>query len=87
MDDQSLPPRGVIDQVDDLRAGFYSRYRNLRLGFAVIVRMQTFLRNYYYKGLDWSADLENGSGLCGAMLDLLRGNLMRDVKHLGMITR
>jgi hypothetical protein len=86
MDDQSLPRR-AIDQVNNLRANFFSCYRNLRLGFAVIVRMQTFLRSYYYKGLDWSADLENGGGLCGAMLDLLRGNLVRDVKHLGMITR
>lgn len=86
MDDQSLPRR-VIDRVDNVRTKFYSHYRNLRVGFAVMLRMQTFLRSNHYKGLDWSADLENGSGLCEAMLDVLRGSLMRDVKHLGIITK
>jgi origin recognition complex subunit 3 len=86
MDDRS-PCRRVIDRVDNVRAEFYSRHRNLRVGFAVMRRMQTFLRSNHHKGLDWSADLESGSGLCEAMLDVLRGNLMRDVKHLGMITK
>ncbi|KIM41529.1 hypothetical protein M413DRAFT_445512 [Hebeloma cylindrosporum] len=86
MDAQSLSQR-AIDQVDKIRTEFYSRHRNLRVGFAVVLRMQTFLRSYYYKGLDWSADLENGNGLCDAMLDALRGSFMRDVKHLGMITK
>jgi len=86
MDHQS-PCRRAIDRVDNVRAEFYSRHRNLRVGFAVMRRMQSFLRSNHHKGLDWSADLENGSGLCEAMLDVLRGSLMRDVKHLGMITK
>jgi len=86
MDDQNLPRR-AIDRVDNVRTGFYSRHRDLRVGFAVMSHIQTFLRSNHHKGLDWSADLENGSGLCEAMLDVLRGSLMRDVKHLGMITK
>lgn len=86
MDDQG-PHRRPIDRVDNARAEFYSCHRNLRVGFAVVRRIQTFLRSNHHKGLNWSADLENGSGLCEAMLDVLRGNLMRDIKHLGMITK
>ena len=86
MDGQS-PPRRAIDRVDNVRTNFYSHYRNLRVGFAVMLRMQTFLRSNHYKGLDWLADLENGRGLCEAMVDVLRGSFMRDVKHLGMITK
>ena len=86
IDDRNLP-RQVIEWVDDVRTEFYSRHRNLRVGFTLMLRMQTFLRSNHHKGLDWSGDLQNGSGLCEAMLDALRGSLMRDVKHLGMIAK
>ena len=86
MDDRSLP-RQAIKWVDDLRTDFYSRYQNLRVGFTLMLHMQTFLQSNRHKGLDWSGDLENGSGLCEAMLDALRGSLPRDVKHLGMIAK
>jgi origin recognition complex subunit 3 len=49
--------------------------------------IQTFLERQGYKGLQWSADPHKNGGLCEAMVDVLRGNVGRDVKHLGMLTK
>ena len=77
----------IIDKVDRARESFYSHARNLRIGFGIMMRMQTFLEKQGYKGLQWSADLHKEGGLCEVMVDVLRGKLGRDIKLLGMFTK
>ena len=87
--DESHPlsnvPR-IIDNVNDARRAFYSRLRSLRLGFGVMICIQSFLEDGGYKGLDWSVDAKKG-GLCTAMINLLKGHFTRDVKELVRYTR
>lgn len=77
----------IIAKVDRARESFYSHARNFRIGFGIMMRMQTFLEKQGYKGLQWSADLHKEGGLCEAMVDVLRGKLGRDIKLLGMFTK
>ncbi|KAF8964769.1 origin recognition complex subunit 3 N-terminus-domain-containing protein [Flammula alnicola] len=87
MDGQGSGPRLLVDVIDKAREEFCTRAQNMRLGFHVMIHIQTFLEERGYKGLDWSPDLDKRGGLCDAMLDLLRGRLAKDIKHLGMLTR
>lgn len=87
--DESHPLSNIpqtIDNVNDARHTFYSRLRSLRLGFGVIICIQSFLEDKGYKGLDWSVNAKKG-GLCNAMINVLKDHFTRDVKELVRYTR
>lgn len=77
----------IVAQVDRARESFYVHAQNLRIGFGIMMLMQTFLEKQGYKGLQWSADPHKEGGLCEAMVDVLRGKVGGDIKHLGMLTK
>ena len=83
----SQTPSTVIAQVNRARERFYAHARNLRIGFGIMMSMQTFLEKQGYKGLQWSANPRNEGGLCEAMVDVLRGKVEGDIKHLGMFIK
>ncbi|KDR77233.1 hypothetical protein GALMADRAFT_66332 [Galerina marginata CBS 339.88] len=75
----------AVKAVDNARQSFHSTCRNLRIGFGIMLCIQTFLEQQGHKGLDWFANLQKG-GLCNAMISLLKGHFTRDVKDLVRIT-
>ena len=77
----------IVSQVNRARENFYVHARNLRIGFGIMRCIQAFLEGRGYKGLQWSADPRQDGGLCEAMIDVLRGNVGRDVKDLGILTK
>ena len=77
----------IVTQVNRARESFYAHARNVRIGFGMMRCIQSFLERQGYKGLQWSADPRQDGGLCEAMIDVLRGNVGRDVKDLGILTK
>ncbi len=73
--------------VNDARERFQGKAMDVRLGFGVMMRVQTELRKHGHTGLQWSPDADKDGGLCDAMMDLLRGRLVRDVKLLRTLTK
>ncbi|KAF8902561.1 origin recognition complex subunit 3 N-terminus-domain-containing protein [Gymnopilus junonius] len=76
----------VIENVNHARQIFYSRLRSLRLGFGIMICIQSFLEKEGYRGLEWSIAANKGV-ICDAMINLLKGHFTRDVKELVRYTR
>ena len=77
----------IATLVDNAREQFHRKAIDMRLGFGIMMSVQTELRKYGHTGLEWSPDVDKDGGLCDAMMDLLRGRLVRDVKHLRTLTK
>lgn len=75
-----------MEAIDKAREAFYARARDMRVGFGIILIIQAELRKSGYKGLEWAS--EGGSDIgVDVMIDVLRGRLGRDVRHLCTIVR
>lgn len=78
----------AIANIDRYRSEFYERYQNLRLGFCIMVCVQRVLERLGRSHLKWFlVDTRSEGKLKEAMINLLGGNLERDVASLGMIMR
>ncbi|CAA7266184.1 unnamed protein product [Cyclocybe aegerita] len=84
---QSLATASVVTTIDEARSEFYLRARNIRKAFGVMLRIQTVLESNGHKGLEWTLNAENSGRVCNVLLDILRGQLSRDVKRLGLIIK
>lgn len=62
------------------------------MAFSLMVRIQAFLEDQGYKGLNWSANKQSGpeskgTSLFKPMLNVLRGNFQKDIKDLSLLMR
>ena len=80
-------PAAIATIINNARQQFHGKAIDMRLGFGIMMRVQTELRQHGHTGLEWSPDVDKDGGLCDAMMDVLRGRLVRDVKHLRTLTK
>ncbi|KAJ3505538.1 hypothetical protein NLJ89_g7363 [Agrocybe chaxingu] len=83
----SLTTASVLTTIDEARSKLYLRARNIRKAFGVMFRIQTVLESNGHKGIEWSLSTDNSGRVCNVLLDILRGQLYRDVKRLGLIIK
>lgn len=83
----------VIQKISETRNQFFVGFRDLRIGFNLIMLIQRFFESQGHKGLSgWSSETTKGPNQSGgmrfkAMLNVLKGNVEKEIKDLGLLTR